>query len=114
VCRRPEIQVPLKGDLIINWAVWLDSTELFGSRDAVELSEAVNVQETDIPARYCTCALGIAGRHGEIEHTMLAYIMRALLMVSCSMSSLQLCRKAKCMPSIGNVETKTDKRVTET
>jgi hypothetical protein len=30
------------------------------------------------------------------------------------MSSLQLCRKAKRMPSIGNVETKKDERVTET
>jgi hypothetical protein len=61
---------------------WLDLTKMFGSRDAVELSEAVNVQERDIAARYCICALGTAGRCRETEYAMSAYIMRALLIVS--------------------------------
>lgn len=61
---------------------WLDLTKMFGSRDAVELSEAVNVQERDIAARYCICALGTAGRYRETEYAMSAYIMHALLIVS--------------------------------
>jgi hypothetical protein len=86
---------------------------MFGSRDAVELREAVNVQERDIAARYCICALGTAGRCRETEYAMCVHYAR-FAYSKLKHVILTGLRRSQMYAQHRQCETKKDKKLNET